>query len=129
MIRLAFGSNDLGYGITLGPAPVFRVGGNFIRQGAEKSIVARYRNHFWEIQGRHFTRYDCVDVASIHFEDATGDPSEPFGPFAYFWVADGTIYAEKNLFAKFMEESQLWHCYPTDTYWPVMVITQAEQTV
>jgi len=89
--------------------------------------VAKYKNHFWEIQGQHFTRYDCLDMVSIHFEDVAGDPSESFGPFAYFWVTDGAIYAERDLFAKFMEESQLWHCYPADTYWPVMVVTQAEQ--
>jgi hypothetical protein len=127
MIRLIFESSDPGYAITLGPAPLFRVGGNFIRQGPEKSVVARYRNHFWEVQERHFTRYDCLDSASIHFEDIAGDPSESFGPFVRFWVADGALYAERNLFAKFVEESQLWHCYPTDTYWPIMVITQADR--
>ena len=38
------------------------------------------------------------------------------------WVEDGVLHAEDVLKAKFHEQSQLWHVYHTDTYWPVMVI-------
>jgi hypothetical protein len=88
-------------------------------------IVGTYRQHQWDVQGQHFTSYDCNDRTAIHFEDVAGGSTEDFGPFGHFFVADGTMYAEGKLFAKFMEESQLWHCYVTDTYWPVMVIKPA----
>jgi len=32
------------------------------------------------------------------------------------------LHADDVLKAKFHEQSQLWHVYHTDTYWPVMVI-------
>ncbi|BBA32204.1 hypothetical protein sS8_0236 [Methylocaldum marinum] len=121
MISLIFESGAGGLPEQLGPAPWFRVGGNFIHQGPQGNIAATYRNHFWETQGRHFTRYDCNEPVRIAFENAAGEPSEWFGPFAYVSCADGVVYAEDRLFAKFKEESDLWHCYPTNTYWPILV--------
>ncbi|WP_434130514.1 hypothetical protein [Methylocaldum sp. GT1BB] len=123
MIRLTFDSGAGGRPEQIGPAPWFRVGGNAIRQGPQGSIVAAYRNHFWETQGRHFTRYDCKEPVRISFENATGEPSEWFGPFAYVSCVDGVVYAEEQLFAKFQEETVIWHCYSTDTYWPVLMLS------
>lgn len=125
MVRLHFDSASLGHSVTLGPAPWFQISGNFIRQGPDATIVATYRRHQWEVQSQHFTRFDCRDRAVIHFEDMGSGASEDFGPFTHFHAADGTIYADDELFAKFMEESQLWHCYPTETFWPVLFFKSA----
>ena len=121
MVHLKFDASSPAYSVTLGPAPWFRVAGNFIRQGPEGVIVATYRKHQWEVQSRYFTRFDCWDRAVIHFEDAAGGSSEDFGPFDQFHAADGTMYTGDKLFAKFIEESQLWHCYLTETFWPALV--------
>jgi hypothetical protein len=127
MIELVFG-NDPFRRKTLGPAPAFRIGGNFIRQAPDMEIVATYRNHYWETQGEHFVRYDCFSKAEVRFEDITGGSSERFGPFDHFWTADGVLYAEEKPLAQFRDDSQLWHCIPTDTYWPFMVILEAKET-
>ena len=128
MIHLHFNGSSPAYAVTLGPAPWFRIAGNFIRQGPHGAIAATYRHHQWEVQGRHFTRSDCKDRAVIHFEDAAGGPTEDYGPFDTFHAADGVMYADGKLFAKFIEESQLWHCYPTENFWPVMVVKAAGPT-
>jgi hypothetical protein len=125
MIHLHFDGPLRAQAVTLGPAPWFRIAGNYIRQGPHNVIVGSYRRHQWEVQAKYFTRYDCRDRAVIHFEDVAGGPTENFGPFPCFHGADGVVYAADKLFAKFIEESQLWHCYPTETFWPVMVVQAA----
>ena len=121
MIRLHFDGSG-GPAVTLGPAPWFRVSGNFIRQGPHGAIAGTFRLHHWEVQSRQFVRFDCPDSPAVHFEDAAGGPSEDFGPFAECSSVDGTVHANGDLLAKFIEETQLWHCLPTETYWPVLVI-------
>jgi hypothetical protein len=123
MISLIFESEPLGKSVTLAPAPFFRITGNFISQGTDRTVAAKFSNHFWEMQGRkHFTRYSCNDRTLIHFEDAIENASETFGPFDKVAVADGVVYANDKLFARFTEETQLWHCFSTDTYWLSMII-------
>ncbi len=122
MIHLHFQDVSKVGSITLGPAPWFRVAGNFIRQGPQGEIVAIYRHHHWEVKGKFFTRFDCHEGMTIHFEDTAGGPTEAFGPFSAFFTADGVLYTDNTLFAKFMEETQLWHCYDTENFWPAMVI-------
>jgi hypothetical protein len=34
---------------------------------------------------------------------------------------DGVLYADDELFAKILEESQLWHCYATENFWPALI--------
>jgi len=129
MVQLRMEGVSAAYSITLGPAPWFRVAGNFIRQGPRGTIVATYYNHQWEVQSRFFTRFECRDPLLIHFEDAAGGSTEDYGAFSHFQAADGVLYADNKLFAKFIEESQLWHCYVTENFWPVLVFKPAGQMV
>jgi hypothetical protein len=123
MISLIFESESLGKSVKLAPAAWFRITGNFISRGPEGAVVATFSQHFWEMQGQqHLTRYVCHDRTVIHFEDALGNASETFGPFHDLAVADGVVYADGQLFARFAEETQLWHGFGTDTYWLSMII-------
>jgi hypothetical protein len=122
MIRLVFVSNEAAESVTLGPALRFWIAGDFVRQGPDGAIVATYCHHHWDVQGQHFPSSDCNDRTLIHFEDAAGGPSKDLGPFTRFFSADGVMYADGSLFAKFIEESQLWHCFVSENFWPVMVI-------
>jgi hypothetical protein len=123
MISLIFESEQLGKSVRLAPAPFFRITGNFIIQGPDGRVAAKFSNHFWDMQGqKYYTQYSCQDRALIHFEDAIGNASEAFGPFDKIAVADGVTYTNGQLFARFTEETQLWHCFSTDTYWLSMMI-------
>ncbi|MGE0161033.1 MAG: hypothetical protein AB7T31_16670 [Gemmatimonadales bacterium] len=121
MVHIHFDGRSPTSSLVLGPAPWFRIAGNFIRQGPEGTPVAIYRSHQWDVQGRYFTRWDCKEPGLIHFEDVAGGRTEYFGPFGRFHAADGVLYADDELFAKFIEEAQLWHCYATENFWPVLV--------
>jgi hypothetical protein len=114
-----------GGGALLGPAPWFQVSGNHIRQGPHAGIVARYAKHTWEVGDHHFTSIGCKERTILHFEDTEHGPAPPFGPFDEVRFIDGTFYADGELLAKFQEESQLWHCYPTENYWPILKLEAA----
>jgi hypothetical protein len=126
MIRLRFYNGSPTEAVMLGPAPWFRIAGNFIREGPHGAIVGSFLRHHWEVQAKHFLRYDCEGESLVHFEDHGGGASQDFGPFSCFSSADGALYGNNELFAKFVEESQLWHCYPTENYWPIIVIQAAK---
>jgi hypothetical protein len=121
MIRLEFGSDPL-YRITLGPAGSFRIGGGFIYEGPNR--VAQYRKPYWEVQGKSFARFDCFDTVLIYFEDAAGNRSPSFGPFGQFWAVNGSLFTEGKLFARYSEPTQLWHCYPAASDWPILAIVE-----
>jgi hypothetical protein len=125
MIHLRFEGVPSEADLTLGPAPWFRVAGNFVRQGPDGDITAIFRNHYWEVQGRHYIRYFCDEPFTVNFEDVAGGRGIRLGPFSKLWVEDGVLHADGFLKAKFHEHTQVWHCYETDTYWPVLVIESA----
>ena len=107
----------------LGPAVAFRVAGNFIRHAESGEILARYLNHFWEVQGMHFTHYSCPNPVHVHFEDAEGGKTDLYGPYNDLSVADGSVYTQNRLIAKFMDTTILWHDHETDTFWPSMILS------
>ena len=121
MATLIFKNDNPGDTVTLGPQPSFRVSSNFIRDAAGE-IIARYHNHYWEVNQRHFTRYDCPTLVHIRFEDLEGGSGQKYGPFKKFWVADGSVYADGKLACKFMDTTLMWHDHESDTFWPVMNI-------
>ena len=123
MITLIFKNESPGDTVRLGPLPNFRVSSNFIRDPASGQILARYHNHFWEADGKFFTRYDCPNRVSIHFEDLEGGKTDTYGPYASLWVADGSLHAGGKLFTKFVDQTLMWHDHQSDTYWPVMVLS------
>ena len=122
MIRLLFGGVSQIRDVAVGPAPAFRVAGNFVRHIPSGEIVARYYNHQWSVGEDHFSRYDCLQPTRIHFEAADGACSPACGPFEKVIVVDGTMYADEELFAKFIDETLNWRSYRLETYWPVLVI-------
>jgi hypothetical protein len=125
VIRLLFGGVSKIYDVAVGPAPAFKVAGNFIRMLPSGEVVASYHNNQWQIGTGHFSRYDCLEPAVIHFEAVDGLATASFGPFNKLLVADGTMYADDEIFAKFIDETLNWHSYRLATYWPTLIISAA----
>jgi hypothetical protein len=123
MIRLQFQGMQEVHNIVVGPAQAFRVAGNFLRQLPDNAVIGEYSRHQWHVRGGHFSRYDSVDPCCVHFTDAEGTRSETFGPFESMHVADGTMYTKEKLFAKFIDETLLWHSFELENYWPNLIIT------
>ncbi len=125
MIRLEFHGMVRAHSIELGPAKGFRVAGNFLRQLPENQVLGEYIRHQWRVRDGHFTRYDTLEPCRVYFEDAEGTRSEVFGPYDRMHVADGTMYTNEELFAKFIDETVLWHAMEIETYWPSVIIVPA----
>lgn len=123
MIHLHFKGIGPGDEWTIGPANSFRIAGNFIRDADSGDILARYRNHYWEVEDKFFTRYQCPENVWMHFEDAEGGKTDYYGPFATFSVTDGSVHNEKKLLAKFMDPTLLWHDTESDTYWQNLILS------
>ena len=123
MIHLLFKGHSAGNEVPLGPAASFRVAGNFIRDADTGEILARYLNHFWHVQEKCFTRYDCPEKVYMHFEDIEGGKTPTYGPFADLSVTDGSAHAKDKLVAKFMDTSLVWHDIQSDTYWQTMILS------
>ena len=123
MVKLQFGSLLSAEDVQVGPAPWFRIAGNFIRQGPHDSIVGMLERHQWRLGSHYYTRIATDDTVRLHFEDAFGDQSPVYGPFSKMVIADGAVHVDQGLFAKFVEETQLWHAIRTENYWPTMIVT------
>jgi hypothetical protein len=122
VIKLHFDALQAQHSISVGPAEGFRVAGNFLRQLPGNEVLGRYSRHQWHVQDGHFSRYDCRQPCLVYFTDREGTRSETFGPFETLHVADGTMYTRDRLFAKFVDETLLWHSFDLETYWPNLII-------
>jgi len=127
MIRLKFSGFQDTHDVTVGPEPGFRAAGNFLRTVPGNLVLGEYRKHQWCVQERHFSRYDCLDPCLIYFTDVEGMPTQTFGPFEKVHVADGTMYTDDQLFAKFIDESLLWHSFRLETWWPNLILTSPDR--
>jgi hypothetical protein len=122
MVRLKFEAFQEAHSVIVGPSTGFRIAGNFLRQLPDGDVVGQYARHQWHVGGGHFARYDCIDRCCVLFADAEGTRSAMFGPFEILHVADGTMYAADKLFAKFIDETVLWHSFELESYWPSLII-------
>jgi hypothetical protein len=122
MISLVFGGPSVADKAVVGPAAGFRIAGNFVRELPGGTIVAQYERFHWTIRGNHYTTYECVGPVIAYFEEQLGGKSTVFGPFGELRCADGVMYADKEFFARFIEESLLWSSVITKTHWPMIVI-------
>ena len=128
MVRLKFAGMHEAHSVVVGPAERFRIAGNFMHQEPGGQVTGQYVRHQWLLQDRYFSRYDSLDPCILYFANALGDESERFGPFQELFVADGTMYADGQLFAKFADETLLWHSFVLETYWPSLIIAAAGGT-
>ncbi len=126
MIKLNFDALQKQQCVTVGPAEGFRVAGNFLRQLPGNEVVGHYSRHQWHVADGHYSRYDCHERCCVYFTDIEDTKSEIFGPFERLHVADGTMYTGDALFAKFIDETLLWHSFELENYWPNLIITSPQ---
>ncbi len=141
MIRLRFNSLSGTDPAILGPAPLFRIEGPLLQQGADHIVVGRYFDHHWELGGRFVSSYECIEPARLQFLGVDGRSSETFGPFQQVRFPNGSCYADRTLFAEYVDapgaagqraEDLLgrhgqWVHRATLTRWPVLVMLPATE--
>jgi hypothetical protein len=105
----------------------FRISENFMYELPGNTAVCAYRNHHWWVEEKPFARYDCADRLLMRFQSRDKTPTQVFGPFHTMFVADGTVYADEQLFAKHLDETLLWHSFKLETYWPDLLVLPADR--
>jgi hypothetical protein len=126
MIQLRFNSMAGTDPAVVGPAPFFTVAGPLLQQGPAREVVGRYFDHHWEMGGRYVSSYECADAIRLHFEGPTGEVSQSYGPFQHLRFPNGSCYADRVLFAEFVEDDAQWVHRAALTKWPVIVISPAD---
>jgi len=125
MIQLRFDSMAGTDTLILGPAPFFTLDGLLLRQGPDGTVVGRYSDHHWEVNGRYVSSYECIGRSYVRFEDIAGNVSRNHGPFQHLRVPNGCCYADQILFAELLEEAGRWVHRVDRTRWSAIVISAA----
>ena len=114
--------------VILGPAPWFRVDGQFIRQGPHGATVGIFRQYVWKVQAREYARYHCLEPHIIRLEDSIKGDAITLGQFRDTWVEDGILHPENTLRARFNHDVGAWYDFSTNTHWPTLVIESAHES-
>ncbi len=122
MVQLRMTPALAGSRITLGPAPWFRVERNELRQGPTEGLVGELRDHQWNVNGRHFAMLEATPGALLEFAGPAGPMAAPLGPYEELHMADGAMYADGQLVARFDDDTYLWRCPATHEAFPALVV-------
>ena len=111
----------------VGPFASVRIDAETVRDGTDRKIVARHREHQWEVEGDRYFRLDATTRVRVHFEHTRSLPtaakSRSFGPYERFSAVDGIAYADDRVFAFVDARIGDWFCYGDGRHWAIMVVT------
>lgn len=110
---------------TVGPFQSIRLDGDGVREDPKGAIVARHRDHQWEVEGERYYRLDATTSVRVHFERRPDLYSRVFGPYRRFSAVDGIAYTDDRVFAFVDTKLGDWFCYDDGHHWPVMVVSDA----
>ena len=125
MIRLSFTTLQSATPMAAGPAAFFRIEGNNLLEGPSRRLVATYGSHYWQIDGRHVSGYECRDRTQLNFENRDGESSEVYGPFSRLLFPNGCCYADDRRIADYVEYSDQWLRTADSSCWSAIVVSPA----
>jgi len=124
-MRLHVAAPLLGHGLTLGPAPWFKVDRTALVMGPLGMAVGRFVDHQWEIRGRNFTSFDLDEGVTVYFEGAVDTPSLELGTYDDLRIVDGALYGDEKVIATYDDERDAWTSALDGTPWPAVLIMPA----
>jgi len=124
-MRLHVAAPLLGHGLTLGPAPWFKVDRTSLVMGPLGMPVGRFVDHQWEIRGRSFTSFDLDEDVTVILEGAPGTPTWELGTYEDLRIIDGALYGDKRVIATYDDERDAWASTRDGTHWPAVLIMPA----
>jgi len=124
-LKLVFAEAGPGPTLELGPFREVWIDGEALRAERDGPVLARHRNHTWEVQGRGFFRLDCASPVRLYFENKDGESSAVSEPFMHFSCADGIAYGDGAIQANIDLETKRWYSHADRRYWDVLVVKSA----
>jgi hypothetical protein len=125
MLTLVFGQASTPKSHSGGPFSFIRFDGPLIR-APDGQVIARHRDHNWEVGNELFFRVDCEALIEVQFEDGKR-VSSAYGPYKHVSSADGIMYLDREQFARLDERNQLWYSAVAGGEWPVVVVRPVVQ--
>jgi hypothetical protein len=122
MVQLHNAPPPAGARLTLPSAPWFRVERHELREGPTERLVGHLSNRQWRVEGSHYGELQAHPGSTLHFEDAYGPASRELGPFQALQIADGAMYGDGKLLARFDEDTYMWRCTATREAFPCVVV-------
>jgi hypothetical protein len=124
VIRMAggFGQSEF-----FGPAPFFELDREALRQGPERTVIARHVRHAWQVGQQHYSSWEVEGPLIAIFTDTLDQSvgSLTMGPFSHLRVANGFAYGDTRLVAEFTETISKWCSKLDDECWPVIELRSA----
>lgn len=112
-----------------GPLRAIRLDADCCRNAESGALLARYRDHQWEVEGKRYFRLDTAGKVRIQFERAAEErKSRLLGPFLRFSAIDGIAFADERVFAFVDPKVGDWFSYDDGHHWPVMVVIDAGES-
>jgi hypothetical protein len=114
---------------SIGPFSLIRLDTESLLDASD-NVLARHRNHVWQVGAERYFRLDATARVRIHFERGRHDAREmsrsrDFGPFDRFSAVDGITYTDDRVFAFADAKFGDWFCYDDGRHWAVMVVIDA----
>jgi hypothetical protein len=115
--------------MSLGMAPSFLISGNLLCVGPQWWIVGAYRNNFWDLHGKFFTRleFDGQGLVLRCPGGSHGGESQRPGSFHKLFVMGNVLYSDKGILARLIEDPFLWYFYTTKNKLRDLMIEAADQ--
>ena len=103
--------------IAIGTASSFLLSGNLLCVGPQWWIVGSYRDDFWDLHGRLFTRLEFGgSPLALSGRDVRPDSSRtPIGAFGSLVVMGNMLYSDSGILGRLVENPFVWHLYATRT--------------
>ena len=120
MLQPIFGAQE-GASLLPGVFSELRFDRNLLRPSAGGQPIAVHRDQAWEAEGRKFTGLECTGLVVIFFGEVDGTLGTMFGPYQHLSAKDGSLYADRELFAVFDVAKNVWAIARTELRCPVLV--------
>lgn len=123
MVQLRDSATPAAARLTLPSAPWFRVERHELREGPTERLVGQLSDRQWRVEGHQYGELQAVAGSTLHFEDASGSATRELGPFQALQIADGAMYGDGKMLARFDEDTYLWRCPATREAFPCVVVS------
>lgn len=124
MLDLVFAAPS-GPTLMKGPYASFCLQGETLRERIGGPPIAVHEDHYWLLDGRRYTRFDCDGHLKVYLTRVDGKLSTHHGPFKSFSCMDGVAYTDHELFAFADRSIGDWYCHGDGRHWAIIVVEPA----
>lgn len=120
-IHLTF-SNAQGGTLHKGPYSKFYLQGETLREESGGKTIAVHEDHYWQVGGQRWGRFDCDCPVLIHALRVDGRRTQSYGPFQNLSARDGILFTNHDIFAFADRTLGDWYCHEDGVHWAMFIV-------